>query len=553
MSDGRDYSPFTPFRYPVFRALWIANIVSSFGWLVQGVGAAWLMTTLTDSADEVALVQTAITLPVMLFSLLSGAIADNFDRRWVMLCAQLGMLLVSLALMVCAYIGVITPWLLLSFSFLLGCGVAFNNPSWQASVGDIVPKNEVASAVLLNGAGFNVIRSVAPAIGGVIVAAAGAAAAFAVNVFSYLGLIGVLRWWRRREPMPARLQPPEQLWPAMTAGVRYVALSPRISRVLLRGFAFGFTCIIVLALLPIITRDLVHGDAVVFGALLGAYGIGAVAGAFGARRMAARMSRESMVRWMFAAFALCALIAAYSRSAWLTALAMIVGGAAWVVCLSQLNTAVQLSTPRWVVGRALALYQMSIFGGMAVGSWMWGVAAEQFGVETALLAAAVAMLLSGALGLLLPLLPNAEMNLDPLNRWQQPDVALDIEPRTGPVAVSITYRIDPADAEAFQALMLQRRSIRRRNGATQWTLLRDLADPQLWFERFEVPTWVDYVRFHGRTTHQDASIGGRIRAMHIGDEPPLVTRALIRDPARSRVHPVQRVADPVQAQPSQQQ
>ena len=537
-SEQSDSSSFAPFRRPVFRALWVANVVSSFGWLVQGVGAAWLMTLLTDSADMVALVQTAITLPVMLFSLMSGAIADNFDRRRVMLVAQLGMLSVSITLMVLAYAGLITPWILLFLSFLLGCGVAFNNPSWQASVGDIVPKSEVPAAVLLNGAGFNVIRSVAPAIGGIIVALSGAAAAFAVNAVSYLGLIGVLRWWQKSEAMPERAHPPEQLGPAMTAGVRYVGLSPRISRVLVRAFAYGFTCIVILALLPIIVRDQLGGSAVTFGVLLGAYGVGAVLGALGARRLTSRVSREQLVRLMFAAFAVTSVVTALSQSPWITGLAMILGGAAWVVCLSQLNTVVQLSTPRWVVGRALSLYQMALFAGMAIGSWVWGSLADNADVQTALLAAAAGMGVGALVGLFLPLLPHAEMNLDPLNRWRAPEVALEIEPRTGPVAVSIAYRIPVTHAEHFQVLMQKRRTVLRRNGASSWTLSRDLADPMLWTERLELPTWVDYLRFHERTTHDDAELSASIRALHEGDAPPSITRAIIRDPARSRVNPV---------------
>ncbi len=533
---AEDRSPFAPLQFPVFRALWIANVVSSFGWLVQGVGAAWLMTLLTDSADMVALVQTATTLPVMLFSLMSGALADNFDRRRVMLFSQLFMLAVSIALMVLAWLDVVTPWLLLGLSFLLGCGFAFNNPSWQASVGDIVPKSHLPRAVLLNGAGFNVIRSVAPAIGGFIVAAFGAAASFAVNAFSYVGLISAIVWWQKREPAERRDQPPESLSAAMTAGVRYVALSPRIYRVLFRGFVFGLTGIIILALLPIITRDLVGGGAVTFGVLLGAYGVGAVLGALGAGPITQALSREGLVRLTFVVFAVCNLIAAYSHNAWITALALILGGASWVVTFSQMNTAVQLATPRWVVGRALALFQMAIFAGMAVGSWLWGSIAESHGISVSLQVAAAALLAGALMGIVLPLLPRAEMNLDPLNRWQEPDVALDIEPRSGPVEVSLEFIIPPEHAAEFQSLMQERQRVLRRNGAAQWTLLRDMNQPERWTERFKLATWLDYVRFHRRMTHQDAEVGGRIRALHAGQEPPRVTRSLIRDPSRSLVH-----------------
>ncbi len=163
-------STLAPFRHSTFRAVWTASLFSNFGGLIQSVGAAWLMTSISSSSDMVALVQASTALPVMLFSLTAGAIADSFGRRQVMLVAQTFMLVVSALLTVFAYLGLITPWLLLAFTFLIGCGTALNNPSWQASVGDIVPRAKVPAAVALNSMGFNLTRSVGPAIGGVIVA-----------------------------------------------------------------------------------------------------------------------------------------------------------------------------------------------------------------------------------------------------------------------------------------------------------------------------------------------------------------------------------------------
>lgn len=534
----RDESTLAPFRTRTFRSLWIASMVSNFGGLVQSVGAAWLMTSLAQSADMVALVQASTTLPIMVFSLMSGAIADSYDRRRVMLTAQIFMFAVSVGLAGCAYAQLLTPWVLLTFTFLIGCGAAFNNPAWQASVGDIVPREQIPSAVLLNGVGFNVMRSVGPAIGGIIVLAAGAAMAFLVNAVSCLGLIGVMWRWRYRRP--ASTLPREPLGSAMTAGVRYVALSPHILRVLLRGFVFGATTIVILALLPLVARDQVQGTALVFGVLLGAFGVGAVAGAFVSARLRPIMTNEVLVRWAFVAFAMCAAVTAVSSMAWLTALALVLGGAAWVMALSLFNTSVQISTPRWVVGRAMSLYQMAIFGGMALGSWVWGTVAEQTSLTTALLAAASGMVIGAAIGLRVPLPGRRTMNLDPLNRWQEPATALQIRPQSGPVAVFVEYDIDPAHVAKFLRLMQQRHRIRRRDGAVDWTLFRDLERPNLWLEQFELPTWVDYVRFHQRTTHEDAGISELIRTLHRGEGPPRVRRTLIRDPAHSRVDPLTR-------------
>jgi MFS family permease len=495
-----------------------------------------MMTTITRSADLVALVQASTTLPIMVFSLASGAIADNFNRRRVMLTAQLFMLGVSALLALFAYLGLLTPWLLLGFTFLIGCGTALNNPSWQASVGDIVPRADLPAAVVLNSVGFNLTRSVGPAIGGAIVATAGAAAAFAVNALSYLGLILVLARWN--PPVAVSALPREGLAPAMGAGLRYVAMSPNITKVLLRSFLFGLTSIAVMALLPLVARHLVQGGPLTYGALLGAFGVGAVGGAFLGARLGEWLSKEAIVRLAFAGFAACAATLALAGNPWAAGAGTMLGGACWVLALSLFNVTVQLSTPRWVVGRALALYQTSAFGGMALGAWLWGVVAEAHGPAAALLAAAVAMLAAGLVGLALPLPRRADLDLSPLDRWTEPAVALDLRPRSGPVAISIEYLIREEDLPDFLAAMQDRNRIRRRDGARHWTLMRDLADPMLWVESYQTPTWVEYLRHNQRRTKADAANGERLRALHRGPEGPRVHRRIVRQPRPAPDEPI---------------
>jgi MFS family permease len=522
-------SPFVPLRQPIFRAVWFASLASNFGGLVQAVGASWMMTSIAASPDMVALVQASTTLPVMLFSLAAGAISDNYDRRSIMLTAQGFMLVVSVMLALSAWFGLITPWLLLTFTFLIGCGTALNNPAWQSSVGDMVPRRDVPAAVTLNSVAFNIARSVGPAIGGAIVAAAGAVAAFTINAFSYIALIVVLARWQ--PPRVERLLPRETLWIAMGAGIRYIAMSPNIRSVILRSFAFGFGGIVVLALLPLIARDLVHGGPLTFGVLLGAFGAGAVAGAFMSARLRRMLSTEALVRLTFAGYAAAAAIIALSTTMWLTMPALCVAGASWVLTLSTFNATVQLSAPRWVVGRALALYQMGAFGGMAMGSWAWGKATLHLGPEKALLISAIALLVGAAIGLRYQLPPLEALNLDPLSRWREPKVAVDIEPRSGPVIVTIEYIIKEEDVVAFLNAMAERRRIRRRDGARHWTLLRDLTDPMLWMERYDSPTWVEYIRQNQRVTQADAEIGDRVRALHSGPNAPVVHRMIERQTA----------------------
>ncbi|MBP7241930.1 MFS transporter [Amaricoccus sp.] len=515
-----------PLANPTFRTFWIASLFSNLGGLIQAVGAAWTMTTISGSADMVALVQASTTLPIMLFSLASGAIADNFNRRSVMIAAQVGMFAVSAALALCAWAGLLTPWLLLGFTFMIGCGVALNNPSWQATVGDIVPRQDVPAAVALNSVGFNLTRSVGPAIGGGIVAAAGAAAAFAANAASYLAIIAALLLWR--PAFPPRTLPPESLGQAMGAGLRYVAMSPHIGVVLLRGFLFGLTSVAVLALLPIVARHLVAGGALTYGLLLGAFGVGAIGGAFLATRLRGRLSAEWIVRIAFAAFAVAAATTALSPFAWATGLGLMLGGAAWVLALSLFNVTVQLSTPRWVVGRALALYQTAVFGGMALGAWTWGLLAEARGVEFALLVAAGGLLAGGLAGLAAPLPDRRELDLAPLDRFREPALGVDLQPRSGPVAITVEYRIRTKDLPEFLEAMAERQRMRQRDGARHWTLMRDLADPEIWVEFYQTATWIDYLRHHQRATKADGEVVDRLRALHAGPDLPIVRRRLVR-------------------------
>ncbi|MDW5316529.1 MFS transporter [Rhizobium sp. PL01] len=519
-------SPLAPFKHDTFRVIWVASLASNFGGLIQAVGAAWMMTSITDSVNMVALVQASTSLPIMLFSLVSGALADNFDRRRIMLVAQCFMLVVSALLTLCAYFGFISPWLLLLFTFLIGCGTALNNPSWQASVGDMVPRDVLPAAVALNSMGFNMTRSVGPAIGGVIVATAGAAAAFAANTLSYFAIIFALLRWRREETRSTL--PRESMGRAISAGLRYVAMSPNIGKVLVRGFFFGLSASAILALLPLVARDLVAGGPLTYGIMLGAFGLGAIGGALLSARLREHMSSEWVVRIAFAGFAVSSLVTAISPYGWLTSLALLLSGAGWVLALSLFNTTVQLSTPRWVVGRALSLYQTTTFGGIAAGSWMWGQAAETYGPATALIASALLMVVGAAIGLKLPLPEFESLNLDPLNRFSEPLLKLDLKPRSGPIVVMIDYEIADDDVPEFLTAMAERRRIRIRDGAGQWGLMRDLENPTVWTETYHVPTWVEYVRHNQRRTQADAEIGDRLTALHRGAAAPRVHRMIER-------------------------
>ena len=519
-------SPLAPFRNETYRLIWAASLISNFGGLVQSVGAAWMMASISPSANMVALVQASTSLPIMLFSVAAGALADNFDRRRLMLSAQCFMLVVSIALTLCAWQGLITPWLLLTFTFLIGCGTALNNPAWQASVGDMVPREGLPAAVSLNSMGFNITRSVGPAIGGVIVAAGGAAAAFAANALSYFALLYALFRWKPNVPRSAL--PREDFGRAISAGLRYVSMSPNICKVLLRGFAFGLATSSILSLLPLIARDIVSGGPLTYGILLGCFGLGAIGGALLNASVRERFSSETIARLAFTGFAVSACVSALSTSALLAGAVLPIAGASWVLALSLFNTTVQLSTPRWVVARALSLYQTTTFGGIAAGSWIWGATADTHGAQTALIASAVTMIAGAALGLRFSLPELESLNVDPLGRFSEPDLPLDLKPRSGPIVILIDYEIDEKDIPEFLETMTERRRIRIRDGAGQWALMRDLENPTVWTETYHVPTWVEYVRHNQRRTLADAANGEKLRLLHRGADAPRVHRMIER-------------------------
>ncbi len=516
----------SPFRHTTFRNIWVASIASNFGGLIQSVGAGWMMASISTSADMVALVQTSTTLPIMIFALAAGALADSFDRRRIMLSAQIFMLIVSTALAVAAWFNILTPWLLLTFTFLIGCGTALNNPAWQASVGDMVPREDLAAAVTLNSMGFNITRSLGPAIGGAIVAAAGAAGAFAVNAVSYIAILAALFAWKR--PQENRSLPRESFARAIGAGIRYVGMSPNIGKVMLRGFAFGLSASAILALLPLVARDHVQGGPLTYGLLLGCFGAGAIGGAMTSSWLREKLSSEWIVRLSFAGFFVAAMVTALSTSAAITGAVLLLAGASWVWALSLFNTTVQLSTPRWVVGRALSIYQATTFGGMAAGSWIWGEIADAQNVSISLIVAAFTMIAGAALGLRFALPEFKALNLDPLNQFNEPNLPLDLKPRSGPIVVMIDYEIAEADIPEFLEAMTERRRIRIRDGAGQWALMRDLEKPAIWTETYHVPTWVEYVRHNMRRTKADAENGERLRALHSGAVPPHVHRMIER-------------------------
>ncbi|MCC8968596.1 MFS transporter [Bradyrhizobium sp. Pear76] len=515
-----------PLRHSIFRRIWLASLLSNLGILIQGVGAAWAMTQMASEADKVALVQTALMLPVMLISMPAGAIADMHDRRIVALVSLMIALSGATTLTVLAWLNLVTPNILLALCFVVGSGMALFGPAWQSSVSEQVPTETLPAAVALNGISYNIARSFGPAIGGIVVASAGAVAAFAANAVLYLPLLVVLFLWNRVSE-PSRL-PRERLNRAIVSGVRYITNSPSIRIVLTRTMVTGIIGGSVSALMPLVARDLLHGGAQTYGIMLGAFGMGAVIGALNISEIRSRLSGEAAIRVCALTMGAAIAAVAVSKQPVITAAALVVAGAVWMLAIALFNIGVQLSAPRWVAGRSLAAFQASIAGGIAIGSWCWGRITDMGGVEMALLISAGLMLLSPVLGIWLRMPPIGARNEDATDTLADPEVRLQLTGRSGPLVVEIEYRVSQDKARAFHNVMQDVQLSRQRNGAYGWSIARDIADPELWTERYHCPTWLDFLRQRNRATQIERELHQKAADFHIGAEPIRVRRMLER-------------------------
>ncbi|MER8824151.1 MFS transporter [Mesorhizobium sp. M0991] len=529
---------FAPLRNPAFRSIWLATQVSSLGWLIQTVAISWLMATISTSDLMVALVQASSNLPAFILSVFAGALADNFSRRRVMFAGRCIMAIASAMLTASVALGLADPWMILGFSFLIACGGALNDPAWQASVGDIVERRDVPAAVTLLAVGFNTVRTVGPALGGIVVASFGLVTALAVTTLSYL--VPLVTIWRCKWKVRSSPLPREPMRTAIYDGVRFTAMSSEIKAAIARGTLFGLASIAILALLPLVVRDQLGGGPVAYGTLMAGFGTGAVFAGVSNGIFRRRLSQERLMTLACVACAACSLALALTSSLAVAAIALALGGAGWLTAWSGVSVSVQLASPRWVVGRTISIYYALIDGGIAAGSWVWGTVAQDYSLIVALEGSAAALLLVAAAGFLFPLRERSDSEPDPLEEFDTPAVALDLKPRSGPIVVKIEYLIHEKNVEAFLGLMRERRRVQSRVGARHWTLQRNLQKPSHWTETFRTPTWTDYLRLNHRLTTSDKELDERISRLHGGELRPQIALLIERPtgPARKPEQPV---------------
>jgi len=515
MADAGSASPaWAPLRIGVFRALWIAALVSNVGTWMQTVGAQWLVVHDAHAAILVSLVQTAYTLPAVLFALVAGVLADIFNRIRLLVAVLAGMTVTGAALTALTAAHRMPPALLLMFTFVLGTGAILIAPAYQSLVPDMVPRAEVPAASALSSININLARAIGPAIAGVLVAQIGVAAVFGLNTATFLLYAIVVAAHPRVGGTP---QSPERFLPGLRAGGRYVRNAPVVRRILLRAALFLVPGTALWALLPLIaTRQLALGSGG-YGLLLGALGAGAIGGAFLLPRLRAALSANAMVAVASLVYTAALVVVALSRSVVLTVLVLLPTGMAWIAFLANVNAALQLFLPRWVRARGLAVYQMVLFGGQAAGAVIWGVVAGAAGLVPAFLISAAVMAAGAVTIRFWPFYKIENMDRSQV-RWPEPQLLISADDG-GLVLVRTTYTVAPEKEQPFLEAMADLRRSRLRTGATDWGLYQDGQNPRLFIELFSVPSWDEHLRQH-RERQTATDLGYRDAAAALSDPPP---------------------------------
>ena len=522
-----DSATFVPLRTAVFRNLWLATFAANISMWMNDVTAAWVMTSLTTSPVMVALVQTASTLPVFLLGLPSGALADIIDRRRYFAVTQLWVALNALALATLSLTGTLTAPLLLLLTFGNGIGLAMRWPVFSAIVPEVVLREHLGAAMALNGISMNLSRVVGPVAAGAIISAVGSGAVFVLNVvLAAAAFVTILRW--RSTPRTSTL-PGERFVGAMRVGWQHVMQSPRMKAVLVRIFFFFLHSSALLALLPLIARELHGAGPGTYTLMLACVGGGAVVAALYFPRWRRRFNRDHFVVGGTLAHAAMSVVVVFAPNLWIALPAIAVLGMAWISTANSLTLAAQVALPNWVRARGMAIYQMALMAGAAAGSLLWGQVAGLSSVRIAVAAAAVVGPLLWLATRRLSVEGGADPDFSPVRPSSMPKTAIDVAPDEGPVMVTVEYQIDPAQAEAFTAVMQKTRRARLRQGALSWGLFRDTEAPGRYIEYFVDESWVEHLRRLERFTAADAGLREQRLALHRGAAPPKVQRFVAED------------------------
>src|SRR6201991_2674082 len=519
-SDNVDASILAPMGVPAFRTIWVGNLLTNLGMWAQSVAVAWVIAAAHAGPIMVAMVQVASTAPLVVLLIAPGVLADNYDKRKIMLVGQIVEMSGAIFLTVLAFLGYLDPTALVLAVLWISIGGAITEPAWQAAVGEQVPRHMVSSAVLLNGVNYNVARAVGPALGGLMLGMLAPSWVFLVGTLSYIGLLVGL--WRWRHVTPPRTLPPEGIREGVVAAMRFTWNSTVTRLAMLRSFMFGFVASVIWALLPLVASERRDGSAALYGYMLGTLGVGAILGSVVVARLRQWMGSSRLISAAGAVLSVTLLLLAYAGPLEVLLPALAVAGACWIAALTEYSANVQILVPDWVKGRALALYQTALYAGLAIGSFLWGHLAETMGVSGAILSAAIVAAVSVVLlyHSQFPEVDAADMSMVAGFKLQAPIIAFDHE--QGDVVVSIEYIITQERVAEFIALTLSLRHLRLRNGGRYWGLFRDIHDKNVWREVFVVESWLQHLRMRDRLTVADKNLIDHVRALHQGPAPPRI-------------------------------
>jgi predicted MFS family arabinose efflux permease len=523
----RPTSPWSPFRHPAFAVIWTATVVANVGTWMYTAASGWLMTSLNPDPLIVSLVQVAASLPIFLIAIPAGALADIIDRRRFLIGGEIANTVVAAVFASLVMLDLVTPGVLLVFTFLIGAFGALTAPAWQSVTPQLVPKEDLLSAIAANSVGFNVSRAVGPALGGALTAAFGIAAPFWINAASNLGINFGLLWWRPQARGASRL-PAEKFGRAIRAGLRYARHNPDLRATLLRAVGFFVFASAYWALLPLLARSQLAAGPEIFGVLLGAIGAGAVGAAFALPYARARLGADRLVAAGTLGTALALVLFGLARTGATALAASLIAGASWIAVLSSLNVSAQIALPEWVRARGLALFMTVYFGAHMAGSALWGQVAALTSLPLAHYLAAAGALLVVPLTWRWHLQTGADIDLTPSMHWPAPIVSREFEQDRGPVLVTVEYRIDPTQRKPFLAALDRLGHERRRDGAYRWGVFEDAADPARFVETFLIESWLEHLRQHERVTNADRVLQTQVRRFNLEGEPK-VTHMIAAD------------------------
>ncbi len=529
---------FSPLQTRIFLAIWIANMASNIGSLIQSVGEKWQMTQLTPSTLMVALIETGTTLPILALGLAAGAIADIVDRRKWLITTQVFMMIVAGTLSLLTFLNLITPGILLVMAVLIGIGSSLSMPAFQAIVPEILPKRELSGGVAINSAGYNISRIAGPALGGAIVSMLGAGWAFLLNAASFLAVVAVLWKWRRQ--VSSHDLPSERFLGAMKVGFRYARHSRPLQIIFVRTIGYIWFSGVILSLLPALAIHQLKLGSGGFGLLMSCFGIGAVSITFVLPWLRKRFSVHQLLAGFTILGALAQGVIAVAPQKYVVALCLFFAGTGWLAIFSTINTAIQISVPSWVKARAFGAYQMAWGGAIALASAFWGAVGEHLGLPAAFGLSAAGMLVGlVAMGRLRITAFDEEQDLAP--HTDTPHSETSIPPDAGPILVLLEYRIARKDETLFREAMQDVRKLRLRDGAMRWALFQEPVpdgEPRLRFmESYLSSSMGEHLRQHHRNTNADREIlarafrldpDGRPTARHLvadaAEEPSLLQR-----------------------------